>query len=138
MKRFKLIVFIVVVSFGESRSQHFQYTYDGAGNRHTRTYSSTRMANPDLPKDSISSFDNLGGVDVIPNPTSGLINVTIASLKDDEKAIVVLSDDQGKSIFLKQQNSKQAGLDLAALKPGIYYLRVILNNRAASFKVVKL
>ncbi len=114
-------------------AQHFEYTYYPNGNRKERIFLSPRLANPES-----AIIEKKYGVSVYPNPTPEKFNVSITSLENGETADVYLSDEQGKIILSKKQNSILAEVDLSNLKAGIYYLRVFIRLENITYKIIKL
>jgi hypothetical protein len=120
-------------------AQHYEYSYDAAGNRSQRAFVYPRPAptageeqqtiNPDV----VDKY----GINLFPNPTTGSFNVSISNLEEGSKARLILSDVQGKTIMDKEQIVKVSSLDLTNYDAGIYYLKVFINDEKAFYKILK-
>ena len=95
------------------------------------------MANTSLAMDSSAGIETKYGINVYPNPTTELINVSITSLSEGEIAIVQLSDQQGKILAEKKQNSPMLILSLIEQKAGTYSIKVFIKEESVSYKIVK-
>ena len=130
MKKYITLVYLIINNY--CFAQHFDYTYDQSGNRIERKFSVPRLANPES-----AIVEKKLGVSAYPNPTNDKINISISSLDNGESADIYLSDEQGKIIFIKKQNSNIEEVDLSSLKAGIYYIRVHIKSEDVSYKIVK-
>jgi len=81
---------------------------------------------------SISEI-NLDNVNVYPNPTNGIINITLNENVNVEK--IILTDLQGKIVYQNSQLSTQ--INISNLSRGIYMLKVQSNNGISIHKVIK-
>ena len=132
MKKLGLI-FTILILVNYCSAQHFEYVNDAAGNRTHRNYLVPRLANP-----AQVDIEKKHGISVYPNPAPEKINVSISSLEVGEIADIYLSDEQGKILLSKKQNSILAEVDLSNLKAGIYYLKVFIKSENITYKIVKL
>ena len=132
MKKLGLI-FTILILVNYCSAQHFEFDYDVSGNRTNRNYLVPRLANP-----ALADIEKKHGISVYPNPAPEKINVSISSLEVGETADIYLSDEQGKILLSKKQNSTLAEVDLSNLKAGIYYLRVFIKSENITYKIVKL
>ena len=131
MKKYLSLIFLLFNAY--CSAQHFEYTYDPSGNRTIRKYLVPRLANP-----SLAVVEKKYGISVYPNPSPDKINISIASLEKDETADVYLSDEQGKILLMKKQNSILDVIDLSNFKAGIYYIKIYIKSETVSYKIVKL
>jgi hypothetical protein len=74
----------------------------------------------------INTIDQSKSTQFYPNPTTGIINLSV-------NANIVLTDLLGK-LLLEQKNTNQ--LDISALPSGMYFLRVG-DNLKQTFKIIK-
>jgi hypothetical protein len=121
-----------------SLAQQITYSYDLSGNREGRVYSSPRLANPALTKDSISIVEKKYGIVISPNPTPDKLNVFISTLADGETANINVSDAEGRNLATKVQTARLEALDLSHLRAGIYYIRIYIRKESVSYKIVRL
>src|SRR5699024_5238190 len=72
-------------------------------------------------------------VNVYPNPVKN--QLSIEGLKGN--AQIALYDIQGKTVFTKSTSLKKPTFEVSSLQPGVYFLQVVLQNTAKTFKIVK-
>lgn len=70
------------------------------------------------------------GLNIYPNPSSGLVNVSI-----EGKATVRVTDARGRIVFGSQINGNRQ-IDLSGLRSGIYYIRVVHDEFSVIEKLV--
>ena len=76
-------------------------------------------------------------VTVYPNPTTGVVNVSISSLQNCNYATIYLSDSKGSLIATQKAESTISPVNLSSYKQGTYYLKVMLCNSQYSYTVIK-
>ncbi len=74
-------------------------------------------------------------INIYPNPTSGLLNITFDNLS--ENVVVYLTDLNGKIIYQSINTNSNFSIDLSDLSTGVYFVKLMTNNKVESFKVVK-
>jgi hypothetical protein len=82
----------------------------------------------------IAKIATLGGVNVYPNPTSGILNVEFNS--NISKSVSVI-DVTGRVIMTTNSNDSAVALDLANLAAGVYYVKMQTATATEVVKVVK-
>ena len=81
------------------------------------------------------SENGLPGMLVSPNPTSGLLNVSLG--QEYEQIEVVLINILGQTVYTHSfENSSELMLDLSTLAANVYYLQVRIKNQQRTIKVV--
>jgi hypothetical protein len=120
-------------------AQHYEYSYDAAGNRTQRVFVTPRPG--PTPDNGQQSFNPVVadkyGINIFPNPTSNSFNISIYNLEDGDRARLILSDVQGKTIADKEQSMKMDKLDLTNYVAGVYYLKVFIKDEKAFYKILK-
>ena len=71
---------------------------------------------------------------IYPNPTKGIVNVTIPSLTDT--AIIKLFDLQGRPILSKQTNQVNTSFRIESLQDGIYLVNIESGQASVSKKII--
>ena len=71
---------------------------------------------------------------VYPNPTKGIVNVTIPSLS--ETATIKLFDIQGRQIFSKETNQVDTSFGIENLQDGIYLVNIGNNEGSITKKII--
>ena len=80
---------------------------------------------------------NESSINIIPNPTDGKINLTLGNFTGN--AEVRITDVMGKEIFngLYNADEKMMGIDLTNQSSGMYFVKVLINNKVFISKVIK-
>uniref|UniRef100_UPI0032165C0F zinc-dependent metalloprotease n=1 Tax=uncultured Draconibacterium sp. TaxID=1573823 RepID=UPI0032165C0F len=73
-------------------------------------------------------------MDVCPNPTTGLVNVSVAGGKPFS---IYVASSQGQIIEVVENAYNQTEINLEGLPSGIYFLRIVSEGKITSSKVVK-
>ncbi|SRR6266496_1858196 len=131
MKKLILILLLLSSICCVSKAQTIYYRYDPAGNRNYRGIV------PRLDESSSLQTVQEYGVSVYPNPSSDNLNVAIANLQANDKAVVYLFDNTGKKLYEKNQSTILCNLDMKNLPSGLYYLRIKINDDEMVYKIVK-
>jgi hypothetical protein len=71
---------------------------------------------------------------VYPNPTKGVVNITIPSLS--ETATIKLFDIQGRQIFSKETNQVDTSFGIENLQDGIYLVNIGNNEGSITKKII--
>lgn len=134
---------------GFSQTIHYHYSYDASGNRYLRvkeiTYPRKSAA---LPKDSTSTLsknrmsevfndilDNKE-IKIYPNPTKGLLTVDIP-LGESDRARISIFDMQGRGLMDFNNAGTSTDIDLSGQPAGIYLMRIFINNKPSTWKIIK-
>ncbi len=88
--------------------------------------------------DAISKYTNNNNVSISPNPSNGLIAITLKGFSNDVK--LQLQNAQGKSIYTSNFVAESANftktLDLSNYPKGIYFIQINNNGKISVNKVV--
>jgi hypothetical protein len=130
---------ILSLSFGAYSQNSICFGYDAAGNRTNRTIclkSSETVADTSSAiqpiKDQLGEFE----INLFPNPTLGLINVTISGVSEPV-GYLLLSDLNGKILFKQESLQPTNRFDLSSFPKGIYILRIQATEKESVWKVIK-
>lgn len=104
-----------------------------AGNKSVVQSAATTPEQNDVVINSISATEHLQGVQIFPNPTSGIVQVSLLS---DLETYFTLSDISGK-IWRRATFFNQTDLDLSTLQAGIYFVELKNEQGRAIQKIVK-
>ena len=108
----------------------FNYTYDQSGNRVQRVMQVNQVAQKSDGVDSIPRNVVL----VYPNPTFGLLNVTLTTFDNESYQ---LFDMMGKEIKRGSFTSAQTTIDISEEGSGQYLLRIFSKGKYQDYKIVK-
>ena len=84
-------------------------------------------------KDSLESNQ----IQIYPNPTDGHLSIRIDSLKKDQSAYALLIDTYGKNIVYQYADKNDVTIDFSDRDPGIYILRIEIDNLSTEWKIIK-
>ncbi len=78
----------------------------------------------------------LAGVNIYPNPTNNIINITLGTITSDVN--LTLTSVEGKIVYQENNVSdNKVSVDLSNNSKGIYFLKVETNNQYKVYKVIK-
>lgn len=114
------------------------YSYDAAGNRIKRETKTDLVLQSmrSLPE-QISTHSMLGEIEVrfSPNPTEGMLHVTVNTDKENIGAIHIYSTSG--TLIQQYSNTTSADFDLSGQQSGIYLLLVEVNGENQVYKIIK-
>ena len=142
MKRlFYSLSFVISLTVAQQLSaQTIQYTYDAAGNRTQRKIVLGNNPDPSPNKKGFIQKDSLGkiGVTIAPNPTAGLLKITMDNYIDGVPAATIMVYDlSGKLIIQKQGITGSAEIDLSPYPAGAYLLKLSAGENTSIWNLVK-
>lgn len=115
---------------------HIKYSYDNSGNRTQRFLVPLKIAGIQI-KDS-SIYDNVG-ISVFPNPVFETFHISINGEEEKfENCIIKITDASGKNLLLQKLQTGMNDIDFSQYKSGIYYIKILLDDEFAEYKIVKL
>ena len=154
MKTKILITLTVLIINVPAFSQNYTFVYDDAGNR---TYRCITLSPPSKAAFQDTSFvdgeiieeeetpeeqklyDKLGSFNLVvyPNPTKGEVVVQISGEENFGKVAYKVFDRLGREILSGAKSSNILQINLSGQKTGAYFLRVVINSKEKSWKIVK-
>jgi hypothetical protein len=94
-----------------------------------------------IPKNALYTAVQIGGVELYPNPTSGLVTVALPEIIGGGEHSLRLFDVNGRMLLERHESSMIGGsladLDLSNLPAGIYILRVQSGDQHYMEKISK-
>ena len=123
-----------------SYAQDVNYHYDNAGNRIERVIElkSAHIAGNEVREQQV--FDEMLGeqeIKIYPNPTDGLLAVSIGSSTSLPEGRIVLTDMNGRIILTKQIETGLIPIDISGQPVGFYIMRIDLGNETTTWKIIK-
>jgi|GEM_PF-4501610 PKD repeat protein len=82
----------------------------------------------------INTLTDGNSVNISPNPSSGNFHITSSYTFSE----IEVADVTGRIIISQQVSSKQLGINLSSLEPGIYFIRMLSTKGAVVKRVVKI
>jgi hypothetical protein len=141
-----ICLFIILCTSAYAQNK-VEYDYDNKGNRKLRkTCLTCRLThNPTHPSsegtasiqaDTIIAIKH--GVQLFPNPTQSKVNLNLSNLKDNEMAEVIVSDENGKTLYSAKNLQSENEINMAGFNNGTYFVRVTMGKDVLIYKVMKL
>lgn len=135
-----VLTFLPAASFAQGK---IRYSYDAAGNRIKRT-AATAMQKAKSGR-AITDADSQSGtgafqdhaVKIYPNPTDGVVNISIGGLGETGHCTLSLCTPQGTLVLEKEVKADNITLDLGDRPSGIYLLTVTIDNTPTTWKIIK-
>ncbi|MDR1543947.1 MAG: T9SS type A sorting domain-containing protein [Prevotellaceae bacterium] len=149
---FSLILFCFVFSAIKSQNT-VNFDYDNAGNciikyktvvmqspAHTPARNNSEGEEDNTQNtDSVQVEDILGDIKItlFPNPTKGILQIEFQNKDAETTAYYTLSELNGKHIFSGASASNPLLLNLSGYSTGAYLLRLKINNKTETYKIIK-
>ena len=151
--KFKLLLIILSISI-PAISQDFTFVYDDVGNRTDRfitlsppskaTMQDTSFVDEEILEEEETTeeqklYDKLDNFDLVvyPNPTKGEVVVQISGEENLGTVTYKVFDRLGREILAGAKSSNVLHINLSGQKAGTYFLRVEINDKEKSWKIVK-
>jgi YD repeat-containing protein len=119
-------------------SQNVKFSYDASGNRVSRIIV-TKSTNASINDTNIPIAINTATlkISVYPNPTTDIIHINCEETDAESSIDAYLFSSSGEMIhsFIIDKTNKIINLDNYAT--GIYYLKIRINEKVESWKIVK-
>lgn len=127
-----------------SYSQDIQFSYDAAGNRISRIIvikeTKSKVDDSIMPvpyRNQLNqNLENLK-ISVFPNPTSDIIHIQCNDLNRSTSLDACMFSAKGELLMTRRLNDIDQIIDLNNYSSGIYYLKIRINDRIESWKIVK-
>jgi YD repeat-containing protein len=142
-----LTILCCLLLSGIAAAQTISFAYDEAGNRVSRTIviNSSQHAravnnNADEAETSPPFVEQLTldlQVRIYPNPTKGLLQVELAGLAAESVATATVANLNGQQIISADAINRVSTIDLSAYPSGTYVLRLVINDKATEYKIIK-
>lgn len=139
--RIRLLICISLCVTLSAQTVHF--VYDNAGNRTARYIDLSYDRDGGVVNEEVESGreikDSLESnpIHIYPNPTDGHLSVRIDSLKKGQSACALLIDTYGKNIVFQYVDKNDISIDFSDRDPGIYILRIEIDNLNTEWKIIK-
>ncbi|MBT3208442.1 MAG: T9SS type A sorting domain-containing protein [Bacteroidetes bacterium] len=153
MKTKILITLTILIINVPAFSQNLTFDYDDAGNREYRTitlpppskaaFQNTSIINEEIAEEETLEeqklYDKLDNFDLLvyPNPTKGEVVVQIFGEENFGTVTYKVFEQSGKEILAGSKSSSILHINLSGQKAGTYFLRVEINGKEKSWKIVK-
>ena len=76
-------------------------------------------------------------VNIYPNPTDGLLTVSIPSWRKEGKGEIRIYDSAGRNLYSRQVTGKKEIIDLSGYAAGMYIAEISIDGKTGTYKIVK-
>jgi len=153
MKKTLIIIFglLVLSQVLEAQTYQYDFEYDNAGNRTTRTYIELKSTDDPsfydslnhaineemLPENPIEDLLGTSNVKIYPNPTRGELVLKFVNLPEQEKIEMQLHDMSGKLLQQKEITETYYLLDMHGYPNGNYLMRLKTAQAQKTYEIIK-
>ena len=139
-----LVVLLSIICVGKTMAQ-VSFRYDSNGNRTAKeivlsSLKNNELSDPEFVDDDFSVFDDKiedTSIKIYPNPTKGFLRVDIQNNDSDIYGYIEILNSVGKSINKTSHISLENQIDLSNQPEGIYLMRISINGKISTWKVIK-
>lgn len=115
---------------------YFHAFISGAGNYCSK--SSSLVSSENVTKDSEPAPENLpDGMIIFPNPTAGIVNIILLRSENRPVALQLINMVGKILVNTELQHSTHYEMDLSGQQPGIYFVRILSEEKVLTGKVLK-
>lgn len=142
MKQNYLLLCFTLLPLASFAQNRIEYSYDAAGNRIKReiVISATRAMAKEQAVDSLNLYSdklNEHAVKIYPNPTRGALRVSISGLRSADECQIGVYSTHGAQIMLTAVNTDNVDIDISNQPTGIYLLKITINKKSTTWKIIK-
>ena len=134
-----LLTLLTVASTLSIHAQELSYAYDDAGNRVKRevVVQASKKSIGDYPTACYSEVLANQSVNITVNPAMGKLSIEIPHCGTTDKCRIYLFTASGQKVLSKDPASSHTEFDTSPLQNGIYVLRISLNGKETTWKIIK-
>lgn len=139
--RLCLMLLFTLPSVEANAQKRVHYEYDLSGNRISREQSvspssSKRLLTSSL-EDNHHYLDGGVGIHLGPNPTRDKLTITFPNNENYEQCLLFLYSVTGQKLYSSKTSKSSTTLDLSQYPDGTYLLRILLNGKSSTYKIIK-
>jgi hypothetical protein len=132
-----LLVLLLLFCLDTVAYSQLIYEYSPTGNRKRCYVGLAKIsATPDKQEEYTEILDDIQFT-IYPNPTKGLMKVSIETDAKIDALKIELYDINGKQIIMKSIKSKELELDITETLSGSYFMKVFVNNKPYYWNILK-
>ena len=131
----KLPFLLLLVPAAISAQTVYEFGYDKSGNV-TAITPVVRLTVSDNINVS-ESPDGAIAVSVSPNPTSGLVGVSISVAELEAAPEIEIYSSTGETVYRTTVDGTEALIDISSVSRGIYFLKVTIGDKSSTVKFMK-
>lgn len=143
MKKIYISLTLLLLPLLSAAQSKIAYAYDAAGNRVKREIvmqapqAMAKMQAMDPEAQVFSDMISEYSVKIYPNPTEGALRIGIAGLKDTDNCTLGIYTTQGAQVLTEHVTTERVDLNIMNQPTGIYLLRIVINGKSTTWKIIK-
>lgn len=143
MKKLVILLLLALLQISSSAQKQIRYTYDASGNRILREIVMDEMAtrakkqSPMSQERMFTEVIHNHVVKIRPNPTEGILSVSIGGLNKNDHCTVGVYTLSGIEIWRTQAHTDEVTIDIRRQPAGVYLLRITINEKSTTWKIIK-
>lgn len=142
MKKLFILCFVCLLSGVLPAQNRIRYSYDASGNRIKREIvlsqaQSRTVANPQKEVKPLSEKLAEQTIRFYPNPTKGKITIAISGDTEKLSGDVKIFAANGKCVATEKITTATILFDLSDQPAGNYILKMVLNGKSTTWKIIK-
>ncbi len=135
-----IILFLLVPTISMAQSS-VEFAYDKSGNRIQRQVivlgtKSATVATANNPEKDLYEWKEQE-IKIYPNPTEGLLSVSISKLESLTEGTIAVTDLEGRVILTRRIESGLTAVDLSGQPSGYYLMRISVGSETSTWKIIK-
>lgn len=134
--RIKLLLILLIISTS-IYAQRITYSYDATGNMIKKEIVMSRSNPIDPQVKPYSEILSSKEVKIYPNPTEGRLKIEILNLNEEDQCSLEIYNLSGTRIIHTSDIRLSNELDITSQPDGIYFLKINLNQKISSWKIIK-
>lgn len=136
-----LIIFLMSVCPYFCKAQNsVTFAYDAAGNRISRTIVLDRNVPQEQQRKQTSTRTDMLSkhhIAIAPNPTDGLLQVSITGLKRTDACVITVYKTSGQLVVTLPVARDNTTVDISGQPNGYYILAIDINGEKSTWKIIK-
>lgn len=143
MRKMVILLSLTLLPIALSAQKRMRYMYDASGNRIRREIVMEKMATRAKKQSSMSQERMFAevihnhAVKIPPNPTEGILSVSIGGLNKNDHCTVGVYTIPGIEILRTQAHADEVAIDIRHQPAGVYLLRITINEKSTTWKIIK-
>ena len=141
MRKFHLLFYLALLPVVSSAQDRIGYSYDASGNRIKREIimqpSKAKQQTFETEGQVFSDMLQEHDVKIYPNPTDGILKVSISGIKNTDKCSLAIYTMRGDRVMLDERQQYNFDVNISNQPAGTYLLRITINNQSTTWKIIK-
>ena len=143
MRKICILFYLILLPAVTSAQDKIGYTYDSAGNRINRkaiqSFKKTMARHQANTSEDQRASDMLHdhSITICPNPTDGLLRINVSGLKGTDDCSLCFYTSLGTLIMTENVKKENIDINISNQPAGIYLLKITINDKVTTWKVIK-